>query len=115
MGKKVVRIQEGVDFTGIGGLAKRLIHPKTVGSKNLGMSIIYLNPGEEVREHTHPWEEAYFIIQGEGLMYLEGEGDIELEKNLSIYVPGDAAHSQKNTGNEPLIIICSFSPPPSGN
>jgi mannose-6-phosphate isomerase-like protein (cupin superfamily) len=109
--KNVVQIKDGFDFRKIGGLVKRLVHPKTTGSKNLGVSICYLNPGEEVIPHKHEYEEAYFILNGEGTMILDDE-TIHLEKNLSVYVPANALHGQKNDGNEPLAILCSLTPPP---
>ena len=109
--KNVMRIKDGFDYRKIGGLVKRLVHPKTTGSKNLGVSICYLNPGEEITPHRHEYEEAYFILQGEGTMLLEDE-KIHLEKNLSVYIPINAKHGQKNDGNEPLVLLCSLTPPP---
>jgi mannose-6-phosphate isomerase-like protein (cupin superfamily) len=44
-------------------------------------------------------------------MILDDE-TIHLEKNLSVYVPANALHGQKNDGNEPLAILCSLTPPP---
>lgn len=109
--KSCVSIQEGLDYRGLGGLVKRLIHPKTVGSANLGVSILFLNPGETVKKHSHPYEEAYFVLQGEGTMWL-GDDTIQLHKYLSVYIPSDFTHGQMNTGCEPLIILCSLTPPP---
>lgn len=110
--KNVIHIRDGIDFRGIGGLVKRLVHLQTTGSKNLGVSMCYVNPGEEIIPHRHESEEAYFILEGEGTMVLEKE-TIHLEKNLCVYIPGNALHGQKNEGDVPLIILCSLSPAPS--
>jgi len=109
--KYTMRIREGMDFKGIGGLVKRLIHPSTIGSKNIAVSICYLNPGEEITKHRHEFEEVYFILNGEGTMTLEDQ-TIRLEKNLLVYIPGNALHGQINDGDEPLEILCSLSPAP---
>jgi quercetin dioxygenase-like cupin family protein len=109
--RRVVTVTEGVDFRELGGTVRRLIHPATVGPTNLGLSIVFMNPGEEVVRHRHASEEAYFVVQGEGVMYLEGHPDIRLVKNLAVYIPSNAVHGQKNTGDEPLIIIAALSPP----
>jgi len=109
--KRKIKISEGIEFRGIGGYVKRLVNPATTGSVNLGTSILFLNPGEEVVMHSHEYEEAYFIISGQGKMILENE-IIILEKNLSVYVPSNSLHGQKNDGEETLTILCSLSPAP---
>jgi mannose-6-phosphate isomerase-like protein (cupin superfamily) len=100
-----------LDYRGIGSLVKRLVHPRTTGSHNLGVSIVFMAPGEEVIVHDHLYEEAYFVLSGEGVMTLDDE-KIQLEKNLSVYVPPNSRHGQKNTGDMPLVILCSLTPPP---
>lgn len=109
--KRTIKISEGPEFRAIGGYVKRLVNPKTTGSVNVGTSICYVNPGEEIILHRHEYEEIYFILEGEGTMTLEGE-TIHLEKNLSVYVPSNALHGQINDGETPLIILCSLSPAP---
>lgn len=71
-----------------------------------------MQPGEEVPRHTHDYEEAYFIVQGRGEMYLEGHDPIRLEPGLSVYVAAGEVHGQINDGEERLDIVCSLSPPP---
>jgi mannose-6-phosphate isomerase-like protein (cupin superfamily) len=109
--KKWITVLEAPEYRKIGGLVKRLVHPMTTGSKNLGVSICILNPGEEIIVHQHDFEEAYFVMEGEGVMTLEDE-EIQLEEFLSVYIPANARHGQKNTGNRPLLILCSLAPPP---
>ncbi len=108
----VVRIEDGRPFDALGAPVRRLVHPKTVGSKLLGVSICLMAPGDEIRRHMHDYEEAYFVIQGTGTMYLEREGEIRLEPGLSVYVPAGRVHGQVNDGQEPLHILCSLAPPP---
>ncbi len=109
--KRVVKVAEGAVFREIGGVVRRLIHPETVGPTNLGLSVAYLNPGESVVRHRHLSEEAYFVVQGEGTMFLEGHPDIPLTRNTAVYIPSNAIHGQTNTGDEPLVIVAALSPP----
>lgn len=111
-GRPVVRIEEGRPFEALGAPVRRLIHPKTVGSKLLGVSICLMEPGDEIRRHSHDYEEAYFVVRGSGRMFLEGEGDIRLEPGVSVYVAPNRVHGQVNDGAEPLHIVCSLAPPP---
>ncbi len=90
--KRIVSIRDGADYREMGGLIKRLIHPSTVGSKNIGMSVAFLHPGEKVRRHRHDPEEVYFVLSGEGVMFLEDHPDITLTKNVCVYIPSNAIH-----------------------
>lgn len=108
----VVRVDEGRPFDVLGAPVRRLVHPKTVGSSLLGVSICLMAPGDEIRRHTHDYEEAYFVIRGSGTMFLEGKGTIRLEPELSVYIPPGRVHGQVNDGSEPLHILCSLAPPP---
>jgi len=111
--KLYIEIKEGSDYRGVGGLVKRLVHPSTTGSKNVSTSIAYVNPGEELPFHSHNNEEIYFVLEGGGLMKIEGyKEEIKLEKYLSVYIPDGRKHYTINNGNEPLILLCSLSPPP---
>jgi putative monooxygenase len=109
--KNTIKISEGLEYRKIGGYVLRLVNPATTGSKNLGTSMCYLNPGEEIIQHQHEYEEVYFVLSGEGTLVLEGQ-TIHLEKYLSVYIRPNAMHGQKNDGQEPLLIHCSLSPAP---
>ena len=110
--QSAVRIEDGRLFDALGAPVRRLVHPNTVGSRRLGVSICQMAPGDEVRRHRHDYEEAYFVVRGRGRMHLEGEGEIVLEPGLSVYIPAGRVHGQVNDGDEPLDIVCSLSPPP---
>ena len=56
----------GRPFMGLGALVTRLVHPNTVGSDRLGVSLVRMEPGDEIQRHPHDYEEAYYVIEGEG-------------------------------------------------
>jgi quercetin dioxygenase-like cupin family protein len=105
-------LADGRRFFGLGAEVRRLVHPNTVGSRNLGVSICLMQPGDRIRTHRHPYEEAYFVIAGEGTMYLEDVGIIRLEPGISVYIASGKIHGQVNDASDPLSIVCSLSPPP---
>ncbi len=107
-----IRTHEGRPFDALGAPVRRLVHPKTVGSRLLGVSLCLMEPGDEIRRHRHDYEEAYFVVRGTGRMFLEGEEEIRLEPDLAVYVPPGRVHGQINDGDEPLHIVCSLAPPP---
>lgn len=108
----VVSRDEGRRFDALGAPVFRLVHPKTVGSVGLGVSLCVMEPGQEVRRHRHEYEEAYYVLRGSGLMYLQGHDPIRLEPGLSVYVASNRVHGQVNDGDSTLEILCSLAPPP---
>jgi putative monooxygenase len=110
---RTIRFDDGIRFDGLGAEVRRLVHPTTVGSTNLGVSACLMQPGETVHRHRHDYEEAYYVVRGSGEMYLEDHDPIRLEPGLSVYIAAGEVHGQCNDGDEPLEILCSLSPPPS--
>jgi quercetin dioxygenase-like cupin family protein len=109
----IVDVGQGRLFHALGSPVERLIHPLTVGSNQLGVSIVTLAPKGEVIRHRHDYEEAYYVIAGVGSMYLEGVGDFDLMPGRAVYIPASRIHGQVNTSDdEELSILCALSPPP---
>ncbi len=118
--KSTVKISEGIipkdkPVQLKSGVLRRLIHPDTVKSKNVAVSLLIMNPGDEVAPHYHnEREEVYYILSGEGIAIHrgnEGEEKIKFEKNLAIHIPPKVIHDIKATGNEPLWILVIMAPP----
>jgi len=109
----VVHEEDGRQFEALGAMVLRLVHPLTVGSHALGVSVCIMKPGEVVRRHRHAYEEAYYVLEGSGLMNLEGVPQgIRLTPGLAVYVAPNLFHGQTNDTDAPLRILCSLSPPP---
>jgi quercetin dioxygenase-like cupin family protein len=108
----VVERDEGRPFEALGAPVFRLVHPKTVGSQHLGVSLCLMDPGQRVRRHRHVYEEAYYVLRGSGTMWLEGHGELRLHEGMSVFIESNRGHGQVNDGDEPLEILCSLSPPP---
>ncbi|HEY7381397.1 MAG TPA: cupin domain-containing protein [Gaiella sp.] len=110
--KLTVRMEEGRRFDALGVRVTRLIHPLTVGSEQLCVAYCVMQPGDEARRHHHDNEEAFFVLEGEGTMYLEGVGDVRLEPGLAVYAPPNRVHGIRNDGSGELRILTALSPPP---
>ncbi|MEL7219956.1 MAG: cupin domain-containing protein [Bacteroidota bacterium] len=55
-------------------------------------------------------DEAYYILQGEGEMELEGKGISTVKPGDFIWIPKGQAQRIKNTGTSDLIFLCVCSP-----
>lgn len=108
--RNVLRVEDGAEFRGNGGLVKCVLYPETCGCANATLAIVYQNPGEAVRVHQHPEEELYYVIGGRGRMTL-GDEEFTLEPGVAVFIPGDVPHGQRCTGHETLNIVAVIAPP----
>jgi mannose-6-phosphate isomerase-like protein (cupin superfamily) len=99
----------GVSWSGVS--IKRVIHPKLVGSIYLSVNILKILPGCGTPNHIHyKSEEAWGILEGEGIMringkdYLFGDGDV-------LYVPAGVAHQVVCRGKTILRYFAITAPP----
>jgi len=118
--KSVVRISDGLipedkPVQLQSGILRRMIHPDNGTPLSVAVSLLIMNPGDEVAPHYHKHrEEVYYILSGEGVAVhrnTEGEEEIKLEKNIAIPIPKNMIHDIKCTGEEPLWILVIMSPP----
>ena len=92
---------------GIAGRFKRY-----VDSRNTGERLIHglgrLEPGEDMGWHSHPEEEAFFVISGWGVVRWKVNNEIheaEVGPRYTFYKVGGVPHQMVNTGSEPLIGV----------
>src|SRR5271156_3263522 len=97
-GRKVLEIVSGV--RGAKGVTLRLVE------------IPVPHPGDAPRsrhEHQH-FEECIFVLSGQGTTHADS-GEYPLAAGDTLLVsPGDK-HATRNTGSEPLILLCFFPVP----
>jgi quercetin dioxygenase-like cupin family protein len=72
---------------------------------NFYMRLFEVEPGGEIKEHSHPWEHEIFVLEGKGIIRINGE-EFEVEEGSFVYIPPCAKHYYKNTGDKPLRFIC---------
>jgi quercetin dioxygenase-like cupin family protein len=86
-------------------------------SGNTGSSAVTLRrveiavpgPGDTPRgRHFHPdTEECIYVLSGRGRTESES-GDHELRAGDTILIPAGEPHVTRNTGTEPLVLLCFF-------
>jgi quercetin dioxygenase-like cupin family protein len=66
-------------------------------------------PGETPRSpHQHSdFEECIFVLSGKGTTFAES-GEYPLQPGDTILLPAGEKHVTRNTGNEPLMLLCFF-------
>lgn len=93
-----------------GSLIRELMHPTLHGNRNQSLAEATVAPGASTRLHKHRRsEELYHVTRGSGLMTLNGR-PIPLRAGDTLSIPAGTPHCIRNTGNEPLVILCCCAP-----
>jgi mannose-6-phosphate isomerase-like protein (cupin superfamily) len=107
----IINREQAIPFTTADGseIRELLAHRNScIRQQSLAESTIGV--GGATKEHYHPkTEEIYYILQGNGLMKIEGEqraiGPLD-----AIAIPPGAKHKLWNTGATPLVLLCCCAP-----
>lgn len=93
-----------------GGDVRVTLSPKTVGSTSGFGGVMWLEPGDRVTEHYHPYSEEFVhVIAGEVEMTVDGAA-FELCPGDSLMVPINARHKMVNAGEEVAHLVFHLSP-----
>jgi quercetin dioxygenase-like cupin family protein len=90
-----------IEYPSEGILSKVLLK-----DKNCQYTLFCLAKGTEISEHTSSRNATVTVIEGEGILTLEGE-DIKLEKGVFVVMPSNAPHALKATNNLCFLLTLS--------
>lgn len=86
---------------------KTLLSQDKTPSADLTMGLGEIPPDEILHAHRHAPAEAYFILEGTGLLGIDGQENV-VEAGTAVFIPGYAIHSLKNIGAAPLRFLYIF-------
>jgi len=93
-----------------GALSKLLVHPETTGSRHIDHRISTYQPKGYVAPHTHKvQEQVYHVLDGEGLMEMDGKRTV-VRRHDVIFIPPGVEHALYNSGLTPLTFIVVTTP-----
>lgn len=89
---------------------REIMHPKK-DNLPIGYSVAHARVavGNASLPHTLQSSESYYILEGEGVMYIGDESKV-VQKDDIFLVPAHATQYIQNTGNTDLIFICIVEP-----
>ena len=91
-----------------GAIAQMVLDQRTL--KEIGfLAIARLEKGREIEPHIDPMEEIYFLLSGEGEMYVDNETR-HVGPGDAIWIPAGFRHGLKNSGDEDCVILVTASP-----
>src|SRR3954449_9102259 len=108
---KVIRTSELQPIVPPDGSEVRELARPPETARNQSLAEATVPPGGETAEHFHrSSEEIYHFVSGEGRMRLgDEESDVRLRE--TVVIPPGTRHKLWNPGVEPLVLLCSSSPP----
>src|ERR1043165_504321 len=93
-----------------GALSKPLVMPETAASHHIDYRISMYQPMAYVKLHRHKvQEQVYHVIEGEGLMEIDGEKHVVRNHDF-IFLPPGVDHSIENNGMIDLVFLVVTSP-----
>lgn len=102
-----VKDVKGVEMSipGASGAMKKVLISPSEGWEGYVMRVFDLNKGGNTPKHTHDWPHINYILEGKGILYLDGT-EYEIEAGSFAYIPSGKEHNFINTGDGKLSLIC---------
>ena len=94
-----------------GSEIRELAGTPTGNSLHQSLAEATVPPGRETEEHYHGvTEEIYYFTAGSGVMKL-GDEETTVSAGDTVVIPPGIPHMLRNTGAEPLKLLCCCAPP----
>ncbi len=97
-------------IAGDDSLLRELLHPdKTDLAIRYSLAHAVVKPGQISKPHKLKTSEVYYILEGEGIMHINGESK-EIKPGQAIYIPPNSRQCIWNTGSSELKFLCIVDP-----
>jgi mannose-6-phosphate isomerase-like protein (cupin superfamily) len=60
--------------------------------------------------HSHTYDEVVYVLEGEGVLHIDGGGSTPIARGSCIHLPPLLEHSLENVGQAPLRVLGVFHP-----
>jgi mannose-6-phosphate isomerase-like protein (cupin superfamily) len=74
---------------------------------SLTSGVAEIDPGEQLALHRHAQAEIYYLLQGRGIMTIDGM-ERPVGPGMAVFIPGNAEHGIRNVGTETLRFFYAF-------
>jgi len=104
-------LSECAEFTaGDNCILKEILHPgKEPLSIRYSLAHAVVKPGDTTWVHRLKTSEVYYILEGEGIMHIDGESS-PVHAGSTVYIPPMASQSITNSCRTDLVFICIVDP-----
>lgn len=92
----------------LGGNISQALANGDLGAASLTVSQVTINPGGEIRLHTHPGHEECMVILNGTLQATMADSVEVVTGGDTIVAPSDVVHGLRNASGEPATFIAIF-------
>ena len=92
----------------LGGNISQVLANADLGAASLTVSQTTIQPGGEIRLHTHPGHEECMVILSGALQATMADAEQTVGQGDTIIAPSDIVHGLKNTSGEPATFVAIF-------
>jgi mannose-6-phosphate isomerase-like protein (cupin superfamily) len=97
-------------IAGDDSILRELLHPEKAELQiRYSLAHAKLPPGRTTKPHRLKTSEVYYIITGNGLMYIDKES-FKVGPDCTVYIPPNATQYIENTSDVDLIFLCIVDP-----
>lgn len=98
-----IQLRDKIEYPEAGILSKVLIK-----DTHCQYTLFCLTKGTEISEHTSPKNATINVLEGQGILTLEGK-DIILEPGIFVFMPANAPHALQAQENLAFLLTLSES------
>lgn len=89
---------------------REILHPAKDGLEiRYSLAHAVVEPGQKTRAHSLASAEVYYLLQGNGVMHIDGE-EATVGPGQTVYIPPRSVQYIENTGREVLRFLCIVDP-----
>jgi quercetin dioxygenase-like cupin family protein len=81
------------------------------GATNLSVALVALQPGAQVSGHRHPFEESFFVLEGNPLVAIADKRYALTPHDFGL-VPFSVGHAWSNPSDTPALLVRVHAPQP---
>jgi mannose-6-phosphate isomerase-like protein (cupin superfamily) len=91
-------------------ILRELLHPNKADLEiRYSLAHAAVKPGQGSKSHKLKTSEVYYILEGEGVMYVNNES-AKVRSGQAIYIPPNSVQYIQNIGNSDLRFLCIVDP-----
>ena len=87
----------------------RFVINPDAGCQDVSQFVGWIPPGR-APTHYHLYDEIIYVLDGDGVLHIEGEPDTPISNGTCIHLPPPTWHCLENTGDRPLRVLGVFHP-----
>lgn len=91
-------------YSAHGGGAAAMLLDESVLQGVLFLAHGVLQPGNAIEAHVDPYEEIYYVLQGQGVMRV-GDEKQRVRRGDAVWIPYGSVHGLENKGDEECIVL----------